>query len=460
MNNWSLIIEISLLSVFLGIATYLKRNISFLEKFLIPNSIIAGFIGLIVGPEVLKLIPLDSDSLGNLVYHLMAVGFIALALKERNVEKNTEVTNTGAFIVSTYLIQGIIGFLITIFLALTVMPDLFPPFGMLLPLGYGQGPGQAYSIGKQWEAVGFPHGGNIGLTIAALGFLWACIGGVPLINYLVRKHKFHRHGDKNHPVYTSPMVREEDSPEEIPLSESIDRVTVQIFLIGIIYLITYLSIKGASLLLANLGSVGETLANLLWGFHFIIGSLFALGFRIITDTLKKNKIMLRNYPNNFLLQRIAGGSFDFMVTAGIAAISLTIVKDYWLPIFLISSIGMIITMVYVTYVCKKVYSSHIIESTVALYGMLTGTISTGLALLREVDPNFETPVSKHLVLGSGVGLIFGFPLMFILSIPVTGYVTGQTSLYYLTLLIMAIYLGILFLIILLNRRKEKKKAKQ
>jgi len=469
-NNWVLVIDICLLSVFLGVGTFFKRKIPFFKKFLIPNAIIAGFIGLLVGPQVLNLVPagaLLGKSLEQIVYHAMAVGFIALALKERTREKGTEITNTGIAIVSTYLMQGILGFGITLFMAFTFLKDLFPSFGLLLPLAFGQGPGQASSIGGQWEKIlspegvpGIVGGANIGLTIAAIGFLWACIGGVLLINYFVRKRGF-KPDSFDAKDAESHMIEERDRPDDIPLSASIDRLTVQIFLIGIVYLLTWLTISGISFLLKDLGTMGTTIANMLWGFHFIIGAVIAIILRIIFDKMKKKKIMNRSYPNNFLLQRIAGASFDYMVTAGITAISITILGKYWIPTLAITSLGMILTMIYVYQLSKRIYSNHVIESTVALYGMLTGTISTGLALLREVDPNFRTPVAKHLVLGSGVGLLFGFPLLILLGVPITGYALGNNMYYVYTMVGFIVYFAFLLLLMKLNKKRElKKEAKK
>src|SRR5690554_895793 len=119
-NEWVFVIEIALLAFFLVIAMILKRKVTFFQKYLIPDAIIAGFIGLIAGPTCLKIIPFDLERLGTLVYHLMAVGFIALALKEREPKKNKDITNTGAMIVSTYLVQGIFGFALSLLLVYTL----------------------------------------------------------------------------------------------------------------------------------------------------------------------------------------------------------------------------------------------------------------------------------------------------------------------------------------------------
>ena len=79
--------------------------------------------------------------LGYLVSHLMAVGLIALALRTGIKKKNTDIVNTGYAIVKTYMVQGIIGLVISLLLVRFVYPDLFPPLGMLLPAGFCPGPG-------------------------------------------------------------------------------------------------------------------------------------------------------------------------------------------------------------------------------------------------------------------------------------------------------------------------------
>lgn len=80
-QDWTIVLDIAYLSILMGVASVLKRIITPLSKILIPNAVIAGFLGILFGPEVLKVIPFSYDRLGNLVYHLMAIGFIAIALK-------------------------------------------------------------------------------------------------------------------------------------------------------------------------------------------------------------------------------------------------------------------------------------------------------------------------------------------------------------------------------------------
>lgn len=453
-SEWSYVWDILVLSLFLGLATYIKRSLPFFERFFIPNAIIAGFLGLILGPQVLNLIPFDADHLGNIVYHLMSVAFISLALKDRNREKNKDIVNTGFFIVSGYVLQGIIGFGLSLLMALTIFPNLFPVFGMLLPLGFGQGAAQAYSIGKQWELppVNFLNGGNIGLSIAAMGLLWACLGGIPLMNYLMRVKKMV-------PSHTGSAIVRPTAPKEIKKedvgdTESVDSFSIQLFTIGIIYLVTFLTLKGITTLLLNFGSFWQTLSNMLWGFSFIVASIFAILFRTIYDFLRKKKIIVREYTSDFLLERIAGGAFDFMITASIAAISISILRQYLVPTLIITMIGGFITIWYTVFVCRRIFKTDVLENILALYGTLTGIVSTGLALVKEIDPEFQSSATKNLVLGSGAGLFVGLPLMLLLNVPVTGYVTNKPALYLYAMIGLVAYFIILSILMYVRRPKN------
>ena len=51
-----------------------------------------------------------------------------------------------------------------------------------------------------------------------------------------------------------------------------------------------------------------------------------------------------------------------------------------------------------------------------MYGMMTGTISSGVLLLRELDPQMETPAANNLVIGSGCAILFGIPLLILVSL--------------------------------------------
>jgi len=152
--GWDFVLQFIYLALVFFIGLLIKTKFKLFAKHLIPMSIIAGFIGLLLGPEVLKVIPFDGAVLEKFVYHAMSIGFISIGLKDRRSKKNSAIVKTGFFIVNTYAFQAIIGITISLVLAATAFPDLFPISGMLLPLGFAQGPGQAVGVGTSWQQHG------------------------------------------------------------------------------------------------------------------------------------------------------------------------------------------------------------------------------------------------------------------------------------------------------------------
>ena len=100
------------------------------------------------------------------------------------------------------------------------------------------------------------------------------------------------------------------------------------------------------------------------------------------------------------------------------------------------------------------------EHIAGLYGMWTGTITTGIALLREVDPLSKTHVPEHLVLGSGFAAIFAVPLMLILNVSIQAIIFNNPWWYVLTFALLIVYSGLMILgIYLTNKRYDKLEGK-
>lgn len=151
----------------------------------------------------------------------------------------------------------------------------------------------------------------------------------------------------------------------------------------------------------------------IYGFNFLIGVLVATLMKAVMKFLNKKNIVKKQYTNNFLMNRISNFCFDLMVVAGIAAIDLTLIADYWLILLILGVVGLVITYVYNRVVAHVLFKEYEDEQFLAMYGMLTGTASTGIMLLREVDPEFKTPVQDNLVYQTLPAIVFGFPIMLI-----------------------------------------------
>ena len=446
---WNIITQLGVIAAAILLAIGLRQKLSFIRKSLMPVAVLGGFLLLIA--KLLGLVRIDQNLMEILVYHGIALGFIAMSLRvpadQDRRGKDLTGLKSGAIIVSSYLVQGVAGLLITLLLSYTVMPGMFKAAGLLLPMGYGQGPGQANNVGSSYEALGFAGGRSFGLAIAAAGYLVACIVGVVILNIWSRKGLVPSSREGKEAVQDVDFFQSRD---EIPVSDSIDKLSVQLAMVLLVYLATYLLTRGIT---SGISALSESLANtvntLLWGFNFIIGSALAILLRVLLEKGKRSGLIRRQYQNNYLLNRISGFFFDIMIVAGIASINLEDIRGLWLPFVLMAAAGAVVTWLHLRFVCRKVYPDYYYEGLISMYGMLTGTISSGVLLLREIDPNLETPAANNLVVGSSFGIILGAPVLILV-----GLAPKSDLLCWVTLALAAGYMGLLVLLILKLHRKK------
>lgn len=424
-NVWGFLITMTFLFVSMILANTLCNMIPGLKRLMIPASVLGGFILLIINTIFKNFLSIElyqTNMLETLTYHGLGLGFSAMAL--RNVAKKTDdrsksgALDTGVAVVATYLLQAVLGLVVTVILFYCIQS--FFASGILLPMGYGQGPGQAYTWGHTYEgSYGFENGTSFGLAVSSMGFLSAAIGGVIYLSYMRRKGRFTGETGKN--AVDSDMTLEEYSGKnEIPLSESMDKFTIQVSLVFCAYILAFLFMKGVNVLVdAGLfGGLGKTIQSMIWGFQFLFGTVFGILLRSVIMRLRKKNIMKRDYINNFMMNRISGFMFDIMVIASIAAINLNafLIPSFIIPLTIISVLGAVGTYLYLHYVCPRIFPKYQDEAFLSLYGMLTGTASTGAILLREIDPKFETQASDNLVYQQPWAILFGFPIFLLLGV--------------------------------------------
>ena len=124
----------------------------------------------------------------------------------------------------------------------------------------------------------------------------------------------------------------------------------------------------------------------------------------------------KEYTNNFLMTRVSNFFFDIMVVAGIAAIRLSILEKYWGILLITGVVGAVATYFYNRVIAIKLFPDYTEEQFLTMYGMLTGTASTGIILLREIDGEFKTPASDNMVYQNFPAIVFGFPLMLLATL--------------------------------------------
>ena len=161
------------------------------------------------------------------------------------------------------------------------------------------------------------------------------------------------------------------------------------------------------------------------------------------------------------LTRISGFSVDFMVAGALAAISLVFVGKFWLPILVMSTICGLMVFVTVPWMSSRMFRDFKFERMLMLYGVSTGTLSTGLALLRVMDPEFKSKVSSDYMLSAGLTFVLAIPFILCINLPAKAYVTGSMSYYWIMMGVAVLYLlYVLATYMVLARKKSFAKPKQ
>lgn len=443
--SFDLLLVFGFLSVMLLVGVVLRAWIPFFQKLLFPACLIGGLLGLVL--INLGVISLNVEVIKAFAYHFFNISFISVGLtppelKEKKQSKEKKIFKGSLWMALvqavTFPMQAIIGSVVVLFFILGGK-TLFKTFGFLLPLAFNEGPGQALSFGRVWETSGFSDASTIGLTFATLGFFFAFFIGVPLANRGLKKEKFKK--QPMPPFLLKGILPKGEAAKSAGSltthSASLDSLAFHIAQIGMAYLITYFLLSFlAGLLPADIGSS-------IWGFFFLFGLVVAILIRILIQASPFGRLL--NHP---LQRRITGFSIDYLIVATGCGIELVVVGKHIAPLILIAVTGGIFTTVVVLLLGSKL-SDYKLERTVSIYGVVTGTVSSGLMLLRIVDPELKSPVAREI----------GF--MNIFAVPVVGGLTCLLNAPFWwgwSVVVTCLVLGLILIaasVILLNRRLWK-----
>ncbi|PRP93077.1 Sodium/glutamate symporter [Enhygromyxa salina] len=371
----------------------IARLIPPLRRLGLPLAILAGAIGLLLGDQALGLLSLDIELLESVVYHGLAIVFISVSLKAPSEGGRTAGSRSMAFaIVAMMATQAVVG--LGVILALD--STLHPGFGLLLPMGFEEGPGQALSMGAAWDDGGLPNGAQVGLIIAVIGFGWCVLAGVPLVIWGRRKGWAARDqsaaGGREAETITVPQ----------PEPGSLDTLTTQAAVVGLCYLLTWALCTGLARALASM----PDLAAMVWGFHFIFGAAVAMAMRPLLARLPGGTPV-----DDRTMGRVGGFTVDVITCAALSAVQIAVLRSHWLPIVLVTTLGGLWTLVFAMWMARRAWTEAPFEHAVLWFGMSTGTLPTGLALLKVVDPDMRSPAAVSAVFGSAGSVIGVGPLL-------------------------------------------------
>ena len=413
---WAFIVQLGLLLLFLVLGNILRRTIPLFRKCLIPSALLGGGLMLVVdiicnqfGIELV-----NNRIMQVITYHCLAIGFAAMSLK---TEKSTHKTNKaqvvefGALQGGTYMLQAFVGMGITLIMfLLTRHGEKIVSYvcGLILPLAFGQGPGNALSWDINFTntpATMFAGNGSFGLSLASIGFVVASVFGVVYINIFKRRGQLAVRNGRASEQFIDPTNPEGN---DIPDNESVDKFTIQVGFVALAYALSF----GFMWLL---GIISDFTNSIAWGFNFLWASLAAMLIKAVVKLLRKRNLMHREYINNYQMDRVSGFSFDLMIVAGVSAIEINDIKNYIWPIVIISLVGSLITYIYIRRVSKECFKGFEHEFFLMSFGTLTGTASNGMILMKEIDPGLRTPTSSLYILSNFPAMVMIAPLLLFLN---------------------------------------------
>ena len=413
---WAFLAQLGLLLMFLMLGNVLRRTVPLFRKCLIPSALLGGALLMIVNviAKQFDVFIVDNRLMQVITYHCLAIGFAAMSLKtEKSTHKTngTQVVEFGALQGGCYMLQAFVGLGITLALfLLTRYSEQIISYicGLILPLAYGQGPGNALSWDINFTntpAAQFAGNGSFGLSLASIGFVVASVLGVLYINIYKKRGTLHVRdvrpaGEKVD--LTNP------SGEEIPDNESMDKFTLQAGFVALAYALSFA-------FMALLGVISDFTNSIAWGFNFLWASLAAMLIKFVVKRLRRHNLMHREYINNYQMDRISGFSFDLMIVAGVSAIEINDIRNYILPVVILSVVGAVATYIYVRKVTKECFKGFEHEMFLMCYGTMTGTASNGMILMKEIDPGLRTPTSSLYILSNFPAMVMIAPLLFLLS---------------------------------------------
>ena len=411
---WTLFVDIGIVSALLLIGKLMRVKIKLVQKLFIPPSLLAGFIGLALGPHGFDVLPLSTQT-GTYAGILIAFIFGALPLTSQKVQgKNRGIANMWAYSQGGLLFQWAFGG----FLGLLILNQLWPlspGFGITMPSGFCGGHGTAAAIGQAFGQLGHDEILTLAMTAATAGIVASVILGLIFVKWgASKKHTafLADYNDLPAELQTGllPQDKRESMGESTCSSISIDSLTFNLSLVCLIAFCGY--------------GISKLAAHFMPGFELPVFSCAFVAGILLKKVFDRTRVTEYICPKT--VNHISGALTDFLVAFGIASIKLSVVLEYIVPLAILLLSGLVVTLIYVFVMARKLMKECWFEKALFTWGWFTGTMAMGIALLRVVDPKmrsrclddyalaylFIAPVEICLITFAPVAFVNGYGLLF------------------------------------------------
>ena len=454
---------LSLLSVLLLVGTFLRAKIKLFQSLYLPASVIGGFIGMIISPEILGRFSNYSISEEWIKTYSLLPGILSVPIFAAiplgmflNENKNIKSLYPSKVLICFGLFQcaamtqSAIGYATNMFFSkINPQLNMYRTFGYELSAGFAGGHGLAAATGKLLEGFGIPQweiAQGVALTTATVGLIGGIVFGIIFINLAVRKNKtkiikrINDNVDKSMEVgYNKDINKQNSLGRETFLSSSIETITFHLAIIFTVCGIAYIVLN----FVKKMNIAGLNVLPV-WTYSMII--MFALNFII-------RKLNLVWMVDAKVKAKIMGTLSDFAIVSAMTSLPIKAIINYIAPITVMCILGFIITYLLVfplnSFFFKEDYS---FERAIISWGTLTGVLITGMTLLKICDPEYKSPALSEFSLGFSLMSVTGLLIVPILN---TVLAVGSTFDNFITAIISAIlYFAFAFMIFSFRKKSN------
>ncbi|UOQ87546.1 sodium/glutamate symporter [Gracilibacillus salinarum] len=387
-------IAFGLASIMLCLGVIGRAKIPFFKNMLVPASVIGGILGIVVMNVGMDSVS-DPGVFTTIVTHLFTLSFISIGLtnvrksKESKGSKGKEIAKgalgMGILWTLLYALTPAVG--IVIILAIGGQFNMDPFYGLLIPFAFTQGPGQAATFGTIFEQqYGIENAAMVGMTFAAIGFIFCFLVGVPLAKYGLKKGLAKNFGQAKidqavERGYYVKSEQEKSLGKETIYSGNMDTMTFHFAIMGVCYIMAL----GLSWLMSFVPGIGASMSAML----FVHGLVAAY---IVKAMMKK--LGIDYLLNNTFQSKITGWATDYLIVCSFMAVQFSIIGEWLIPILIESIIITVVTVLVVVYFGQRLGGEDDFGRTLGLFGAATATTPSGIALVRMIDPSLKsaTPV--------------------------------------------------------------------
>ncbi|MCI0155426.1 sodium:glutamate symporter [Leifsonia shinshuensis] len=416
---------VALSFVFLGIAllvgALVRRYTGFLRTLYIPVSVIAGFLILLLGPQVLGALtgtsgimpPPIAEVLSRLPGLMINVVFAGVMLGKRLPSVRAFWRESAPH----FILGSVFSFGQFALGALAVAFVLKPFFGLpdaagsILELSFAGGHGTIAGMGEILHSAGAPEVVDIGLGLATISMITGVVGGSILVNYAIRSPRI--------PVARTARVHPARDAEHFVAPNSGDTNPPDIGLgsisrsFGAIALAIALGLLILELLRFGANALGSDLFDDFPLFPFTVIGGFVV--QLLLTATGKEELVERRTVNDFTTLAL-----DILIAAAIGTMSLAALGANVPSLIILTVIAFAWSVVGMLWLGPRIHHVDWFEHAVADYGQSQGNVATGFILADMADPGRTTAAARAYgykqltyepILGGGVLTALSVPII-------------------------------------------------